>query len=272
MLDVHHRSGNVHDSNGAQDFILNCIEQVRIALPKVLIEVRMDGAFFSDEIVTALDEAGIEYTISVPFERFSELKGQIEKRQIWYRLNEQCDFFESAWKPKSWQRRYRFIFVRQLSRVQYKKPVQLDLFVPYEYGYEFKVVLTNKSMTSARVVAFHNGRGSQEGIFAELKSQNQMAYVPTRTWRGNQIYLLSAVMAHNLTRELQMVAREPARTTLQKRPALWGFEQIATLRRRIIQRAGRLIRPKGKLTLSMNANEAVKNELLHYLDAIDKIA
>lgn len=272
VLDVHHRSGNVHDSNGAQDFILNCIEQVRIALPKVLIEVRMDGAFFSDEIVTALDEAGIEYTISVPFERFSELKGQIEKRQIWYRLNEQCDFFESAWKPKSWQRRYRFIFVRQLSRVQYKKPVQLDLFVPYEYGYEFKVVLTNKSMTSARVVAFHNGRGSQEGIFAELKSQNQMAYVPTRTWRGNQIYLLSAVMAHNLTRELQMVAREPARTTLQKRPALWGFEQIATLRRRIIQRAGRLIRPKGKLTLSMNANEAVKNELLHYLDAIDKIA
>jgi hypothetical protein len=272
VLDVHHRSGNVHDSNGAQDFILNCIEQVRIALPKVLIEVRMDGAFFSDEIVTALDEAGIEYTISVPFERFSELKGQIEKRQIWYRLNEQCDFFESAWKPKSWQRRYRFIFVRQLSRVQYKKPVQLDLFVPYEYGYEFKVVLTNKSMTSARVVAFHNGRGSQEGIFAELKSQNQMAYVPTRTWRGNQIYLLSAVMAHNLTRELQMVAREPARTTLQKRPALWGFEQIATLRRRIIQWAGRLIRPKGKLTLSMNANEAVKNELLHYLDAIDKIA
>lgn len=69
-----------------------------------------------------------------------------------------------------------------------------------------------------------------------------------------------------------MVVRKPARTTLQKRPALWDFEQIDTLRRRIVQRAGRLIRPKGKLTLSMNANDSVKNELLHYLDAIDKAA
>ncbi|MCB1852537.1 MAG: IS1380 family transposase [Gammaproteobacteria bacterium] len=272
VLDILHRSGNVHDSNGAQRFILNCIAQVRSALPNVIIEVRMDGAFFSDAIVTALDRTGVEYTISAPFERFAELKTRIEKRRIWHRLDEQCDFFESTWKPNSWQQRYRFIFVRQFSRIQYKQPVQLDLFVPYEYGYAFKVVLTNKSLTAARVVAFHNGRGSQEGIFAELKSQNQMAYVPTRTWHGNQVYLLAAVMAHNLTRELQMVVRKPARTTLQKRPALWDFEQIDTLRRRIVQRAGRLIRPKGKLTLSMNANDSVKNELLHYLDAIDKAA
>ncbi len=272
VLDILHRSGNVHDSNGAQAFILHCIEQVQTALPNGIIEVRMDSAFFSDDIVTALDAAGIEYTISVPFERFAELKAKIEKRRIWRRFNERCDFFEIDWKPKSWKQHYRFIFVRKLSKIQYKQPVQLDLFIPYEYGHEFKVVLTNKDLTPAKVVAFHNGRGSQEGIFAELKSQNQMAYVPTRTWRGNQIYLLCAVMAHNLTRELQMVTRTPTRTTLQKRPALWDFEQIGTLRHRIIQRAGRLIRPKGKLTLSMNANDTVKNELLHYLNMLDKAA
>ena len=272
VLAVLHRAGNVHDSKGAQAFILNCIEQIKKALPGVTIEVRMDSAFFSDAIVSALDEAQIDYTISVPFERFTQLKEKIENRHRWNRLDNQHDFFESSWKPGSWTVRHRFVFVRQLAKVQYKQAVQLDLFIPFEYDYTFKVLLTNKKLTAAKVVAFHNGRGSQEGIFAELKSQNALGYVPTRTWRGNQVYLLSAVLAHNLSRELQMITRAPSRTTQQKRPALWDFEQLNTLRRRVIQRAGRLIRPQGRLTLSMSANQAVQNELLHYLDEIEKAA
>jgi hypothetical protein len=149
--------------------------------------------------------------------------------------------------------------------VQHKEPVQLDLFVPYEYGYDFKVVLTNKRLGAAKAVAYHNGQGSQESIFAELKSHNQLDYIPTRTWNGNRIYLLSTLFAHNLTRELQMITCAPVRITLEKRPALWKFQQLDTVRRRLIQRAGRLIRPQGKLTLSMSANKLQQDELLHYL-------
>ena len=272
VLAMLHRPGNVHDSNGAQDFILHCIEQVTGALPGVSIEVRMDSAFFSDAIISALDKGKIDYTVSVPFERFAELKAHIEQRCYWYRLNAHSDVFEMRWKPRSWSRRHRFVFVRRKSKVKYKKPVQLDMFIPYEYGHEFTVILTNKSLTSSHVVAFHHGRGSQEGIFGELKSQGQMDYVPTRTWHGNQVYLLSALFAHNLTRELQMIANPPSRSTRQKRPALWVFEQIETFRRRLIQRAGRLIRPQGHLTLSMSANQAVEEELLQYLNALEQAA
>ncbi len=201
VFDVLHRSGNVHDSKGAQAFILNCIKQVRLALPEVIVEVRMDSAFFSDAIVKALDQKKIEYTISVPFERFSELKAKIETRIRWYPMDKQCDYFESDWKPKSWNRRHRFIFVRQFSKVQNKKPVQLDLFVPYESDFEFKVILTNKLLTAAKITAFHNGRGSQENIFSALKSQNQLDYVPTRTWCGNKVYMLCVLLAHNLNKE-----------------------------------------------------------------------
>jgi len=42
-------------------------------------------------------------------------------------------------------------------------------------------------------------------VFAELKSQALMHYVPTRRKAGNQVYLLSAVLAHNLNRELVFV-------------------------------------------------------------------
>ena len=65
-----------------------------------------------------------------------------------------------------------------------------------------------------------------------------------------------------------MIAHPPSRTTLEKRPALWAFVRLDTLRRRLIQRAGRLIRPQGQLTLSMSANQAVQEELLHCLAAL----
>jgi hypothetical protein len=54
---------------------------VRAALAGVSIEVRMDSAFFSDEIVGSLDAAGVKYTMSVPFERFTISSGVVEIEQ-----------------------------------------------------------------------------------------------------------------------------------------------------------------------------------------------
>lgn len=245
-----------------------CIRAIRAVSPHCIIEARLDSAFFSDDIVGMLDHEGVEFTISVPFARFAALKALVENRKRWRRLNEQCGFFETCWKPKSWNDKYRFVFIRTCNRRQHKAPVQLDLFIPYEYGYDFKVMVTNKRLSAKKVLVFHNGRGAQEGVFAELKSQAQMDYVPTRRRAGNQIYLLAGVLAHNLNRAMQMRCREPDRSTTEKRAPLWQFEQLATLRRQIIQRAGRLTRPQGKLTLTMSVNPSVKSKLLHYLHAL----
>lgn len=272
VLDVWHRPGNVHDSNGARAFILACVREIKAILPRSTIEARMDSAFFSDDLVSLLDTEGVQFTISVPFERFGALKALIENRKRWRHLNRQCSFFEANWKPASWDERYRFVFLRSQNRKQYKGAIQLDLFIPYEYGYDFKVIVTNKPACAKNVLGFHNGRGAQEGVFAELKSQAQMDYVPTRTKAGNQTFLLSAVLAHNLNREMQMLCYERARNTTEKRAPLWCFEQLGTLRRKLIQRAGRLSRPQGRLTLTMSANPAVKSELLHYLDILKSAA
>src|SRR5205823_6535547 len=55
-------------------------------------------------------------------------------------------YFENGWKPEAWEKKYRFVFVRQKSKITNKGPIQLDLFVPYECGYEFKVIVTNKDV------------------------------------------------------------------------------------------------------------------------------
>lgn len=268
VFDFLHRPGNVHDSRGAGEFILQCLEWIRAALPGVKIEVRMDSAFFSDAIVQLLHDAGVEFTITVPFRRFVELKTRLDTRKVWWRLNADQSFFELQWKPKSWSRRFRFLALRNRVNIQRPGPVQLDLFEPHAEGYEFQVVVTNKTISARHVAAFHNGRGAQEGVFAELKSQGQMDYIPVRTLWGNQAYLLAAVLAHNLNRELQMHRSPPQRTTTAKRPPLWSFQRLATLRRKIVQRAGRLTEPQGALTLTLGANRTVKKEILGYLEAL----
>lgn len=272
VLNFLHRSGNVHDSNGARAFILQCVSQVRKALPGVVLEVRMDSAFFSDEIVSALSEQGIEFSISVPFERFTELKVMIENRQRWNPIAEDRQYFEIQWKPKSWPQRFRFLLVRTLSKQQHKGEVQLDLFEPYQYGYEFKVIVTNKQLQAAGVVDYHDGRGSQEGVFAELKSHCHMNYVPVRTQLGNVTYLLAGLFAFNLTRELQMQNQERQRATTRKRATLWTFEKVDTIRKTLLQRAGRLSRPSGKLTLTFCSGRNLKQKILGMLDSLQTAA
>lgn len=279
VLDVLNRSGNVHDSNGAKQFVLECIAAVRAVRTgrRTLIEVRMDSAFFSDEILTALEQAQVRYTISVPFARFALLKEKIEDRIDWQPIDcgveRDCDAFEENWQPESWGkgRARRFLFIRQFNPKQQKEPIQLDLFEPSSYDFDFKVVITNRKDWIAKAVVFHEGRGSQEGIFAELKSENALAYVPTKTWLGNRAFMSATLIAHNLTRELEMTCEQTTRSVHNaKRAPLWTFSRMNTFRRELLQRAGRLIRPQGKLTLSMNINEVVKSRTeaaLHIIEA-----
>ena len=132
----------------------------------------MDSAFFSDEIVTLLEEQGVEFSLSVPFERFAELKQIIKERKRWKRLDDRWSWFESFWKPKKWDTRFRFLFIRQRVLMPLQGPIQLDLFQPREEGYDFKVIVTNKGVKAKKVLMFHNGRADQEGLFGELKSQD----------------------------------------------------------------------------------------------------
>ncbi len=265
IVDLHHRPGNVHDSNGAREFLLSSVGHVRSRLPRAQIESRLDGAFFDRKILAALDERRVEFTASVPFERLADLKAMIESRRRWKEIDPEWSYFEPRWKPKSWPGGFRFLLIRHLVPVRRKGPLQLDLFEPIEPDAEYKVIVTNKRGSARSILSFHNGRGSQEAIFAEAKSHASLSYVPARTLHGNQIYSLAALIAHNLGKELQMQAAPQQRTTSPTRGALWSFESLRTLRHRLLLRAGRFTRPNNRLTLTLNANEAVQAGIMRLL-------
>jgi len=99
-----------------------------------------------------------------------------------------------------------------------------------------------------------------------------MDYIAVRRLSGNQLYLMAAILAHNLTRELQMKTEPKARGTSERRTPLWQFEELATLRHHILQRAGRFTWPQGKLTLTITDNPALRSNILRFLDALKQAA
>jgi hypothetical protein len=272
VLDLLHRPGNVHDSRGAREFILQCVDRIRQHCPYTLIEIRMDSAFFSDEIVHALDEEGVEFSISVPFERLPALKAKVESRRRWKWCGNGMSCFEVEWKPEKWRHRFRFLVIRQEVAEQRKGELQLDLFEPVDWKYEYKVIVTNKGVTAKSVTRYHEGRGSQEGVFGELKTDVAMGHIPVRTRNGNQSYLLAGLIGHNLLRELQMRESPPQRGTMAKRATLWVFERIGSLRQRVFQRAGKLTRPNGRVTLTINASGPIRERILSLREAASQKA
>ena len=272
FFDIHHRPGNVHDSNGAELFMMQCFTEIRKDLKGIVLESRMDSAFFNHIILSVLDVNNIEFTASVPFERFPQLKEKIEQRMRWNYIDQQWSYFETNWKPKSWKSSYRFIFIRKKTKKQRKGPLQLHLFEPRDTNYDYKVIVTNKTEATKTVTLFHNGRGSQEAIFGDAKNDAGLNIIPTKRLAGNQIYTLCSMMAHNLSREIQMLSAAPSIRSQPKRPSSWSFKTLDTLRHRIIQRAGRLTRPNGELTLTMSGNRAVRRDLLHFLNVLKKAA
>lgn len=163
FLDMHHRSGNVHDSNGSEEFVKACILAVQEKMPNSRIETRFDSAFFYNELLDTLAAWGIDFSVTVPFHRFVGLKDLIESRQRWRKCSD-FDYFEIDWGPEIWMRKFRTIVVRTLRQKQIKGPLQLDFFEPLSYEYEYQVIMTNKTSNAKKVSEFHNGRGSQEGI------------------------------------------------------------------------------------------------------------
>jgi hypothetical protein len=248
--------------------MVKCLLRARQACPGARLESRIDSAFYSESILQLLDSAGVEFSCSVPFERLTALKKLVEQRKRWSHIDSTWSFFESDWAPRCWSERYRLLCLRQQRPVPLKGPVQLDLFEPRDSMYEYKVIVTNKSASARSVLLFHHGRGAQEKIFGEAKQHVALDYLPCRRLVANQVFTTAGMLAHNLSRELQMCAQSPAPRTRPKRPTLWTFHSLGTIRQHLLHRAGSLTRPQGELTLKLNANPAVRDAMQRYLAAL----
>ncbi|MEX1368996.1 MAG: IS1380 family transposase [Nannocystaceae bacterium] len=264
FIDMHHRAGNVHDSNGAVDFVPECIERVRRRLPRAVLEARLDSAFFHQDLLATLEEHRVQYAVSLPFANYVGLRHLIDSRERWVRIDETWSYFETPWRPKRWRRKRRVILIRQRRAVQRKGPLQLDLFEVVDHEFEYKAIVTNKRTNAANVLPFLNGRGCQEAILGDGKEHASLDYIPCRRRVANQLYSLAAMLAH----KLQLCASPTRRGQAPTRAPQFELMSLGTLRHRLIRRAGRLTRPQGRLQLRVAANGHARRQFRHHLDPL----
>jgi len=273
VFDLLHRAGNCHDSRGALDFILRCEQNLRDQGFRGIFEVRIDSAHFSDATCAGLHDAGVEFSVSLPFERAPRLKTIIENRKFWHRIDDEWSYFKCTWRPSDRSRRaYPCVVYRRRVAKPRKGPIQLDLFEPIDREYQFKVAMTNKSLSPAALLRFHNGRGSQEATFAEIKSQLGLGYLPCRRQVGNQVYMVCNLIAHALGRELQMRQAPPRSKNTPTRACLWTLERIGSLRDRLIKRAARIIHPQGRTVLSFASCPDAESDIRKFVQAASRAA
>ena len=268
VLRVQNRAGNVHDGKASVAFLEALFEQLHQTLERrQLLEMRMDGAFFREDVIDLLEAEGVEYAIKVPFYFWLGLKERIAKRRRWKRVDESVECFEQRIPVPAWSRSMRVVIYRKKVAHRTRKNFQLDLFDPDDGHYEYSAIVTNKMITGRTLWFFMCGRGTHEKVYGELKGGFAFDCIPTQRYEANSAWQVLSIIAFNLVRGLQAVTAEQ-RGTNRKRRTIWPFEMIHTLRYRFINRAGLLVQPNGRATLDVGDNKLVRQRFEAIADAL----
>jgi hypothetical protein len=258
ILRVKNRPGNIHDGKAGLSFLRDVFAQIRRTLGKgLLLEFRMDGAFFRQDVIRLLEGRGAEYAIKVPFLWWIGLKDLIRQRRRWNRVDGAVSYFEKELYFEPWDRTLRVVIYRKKVHHQAPKNYRLDLFDPADGHYEYSAVATNKTLKGKALWAFMNGRGSHEKAYAELKNGFAFDTVPTQHYGANSAWQVLSVMTYNLMNSFQTATIAPRRPATRKRSCLHRLETIQTQRYQWLNRAGLLSFPQGHPTLDVGNTPAV---------------
>jgi hypothetical protein len=275
FLQVKNRPGNVHDSKGALGVIRSCIEQLRSTLVGVTLEVRLDSAFFHNEILGWLDRHGVEFAVKVPMWNWLGIKQAINETKYWYHHSPMLSSRKLSVFIDSWGRLVEFVVIRQKisDKVAAKKYVQLDLFTPDDGIYEYSVLHTNKDLRADHLWDFYNGRAAMEHQIAELKGEFGFDAIPTHHYQGNSAYQLISALAYNLVRNFQVdTSLAQSRPRTASRTNIFSFSSLATLRFEWIAAAGRIVNRSGSQILKLSSNARRRERFENIAHNLDRLA
>ena len=271
ILRLRNRPGNVHDSKGSVHFLRETIRELRGRFgSRLVIEFRMDAAFFQRKILRLLNLTGTDYAIKMGFFPWLDLKPLVAAQRRWIRINREVDGFETQLPIPSWNMTSRVVIYRRRVGHESAKNFQLDLFTPDDGHFEYSAVTTNKTLTPKNLWNFIAGRGEQEKTLAELKGELAFDAVPTNHYGANSAWQQISVLAHNLLRSFQLQTLAPSKPRSRKQTSRYLLRNARTLRFLLICRAGRICRIAGKKILRLAENpptETLYKQVTHALAA-----
>ena len=265
--------GNVNDGKSSVPFLQALFTQIEETLGSGYhLQYRMDGDYFKEEVLQELDEHGADFAIKVPFWRCLDLQSQIRARRRWQRVENGVDGFFTSITVKKWDRTIDVAIYRKRVFHETRKNYQLDLFDPDNGTWEYSAVATSLDFDVRRLWRFMAGRGLHEKIIGELKSTLALDTIPTNHYEANSAWQQFVVLAHNLLANFQIETAVTERPRTHKRTAHWVLRSAQTLHFEIINRAGRLVRPEGRLTLQLQRNKQAEQQFDQISTALGKAA
>jgi len=262
ILDVENRSGRVHDSVGSVEMLKNLIDDTRVRLGSVPIEVRLDGAFCQSAVLDVLEGSGIEYAMKMPMWDWLGIRERVRRRKAWARVGERLDGFSTRLRIEKWKRSVRVVVFRKKISGKPAKAYQLDLFQPDDGFYEYSMVVTNKEVSERTVWHFMAGRGGHEKTLGELKQNAAFGSVVTNDWDANSTWQLLSALTHNLVRDFQVATKNaPKRLNTRKRTCRFRFESLRTVRFTLLGLPGRVCRPNGRRQLRIVASSKTQRRI-----------
>jgi hypothetical protein len=276
ILRVQNRPGNVHDSHNAAGFLRVVVRELRERFGRrLLLELRMDGAFFHPEIFRFLDGEtgrGIEYAIKIPMWKWLGLVPVIVSRRRWTRVDRYVDGFETRLRIDQWERTERVVVYRKRVSHRSRKNFQLDLFSPDDGHYEYSAVATNKTLQVPALWHFMAGRGGHEKTLGELKQNFAFGAIPTNDRLANSAWQLISVLTLNLMRTFQIAMGAKRRRRSWKRTFEYVFQSMQTLRFELIQQPLRLVRPAGRPQLRFAVSPPVRRQIERFQRRLQRAA
>jgi hypothetical protein len=277
VLSHRNRPGNVHDSYRAGDFLRTTVTRLRetLAAPAIM-EVRTDSAFFQRDFLETCDRLGVEYALKVPMWHYLNLRGLVRKvdPNLWQTVSRaaQVEGIFLQLEVPFWNRSEHIAIYRTRRNHKPVKGTQLDLFNPDDGYWEYSVVATNKDLGLLALWHFMNGHGVHEKTLAELKSGFAYDQIPTRDWQANTAWQKLNLLAHNINVGFQVEVLQRPRQRTAKRTASFAISSIRTVRFEWLNRAARLVTPRGAQVLRLATNPAVQDAFTRAGTALDQAA
>jgi hypothetical protein len=230
------REGNVAPAFGQKEFYLEC--KRRMPDGKRIGYYRADSASYQAELFNQLEKDGVKYAITVDQDK--AVKGLIVsiREREWKEPLRGCGYelAETVHCMEKTKKAFRLIIKREVRR-------QGELFEKAGQFFYHAVAVNwlEEEKTTGEVLAWHNQRGQAENFNKELKNGMGMDRMPCGQSYANAVFFRIGVIAYNLFIGFKRLAC----------PRSWVKQTIATLRWKMVQVAGRIVKHAGEVVLKL---------------------
>lgn len=227
------REGN--ESPGARnlEFIEHCVAQMPKG--KRIGALRADSAAYQASVINWCEENGVKFALGGDLDRavVEVIKGIPEGQWRKWRDSEVAEAVHSMNETK-----------KAFTLMVVRRGRQGDLFEPGVSPYRYHVIATNKDESAEEVMAWYCQRGeASENRIKELKIGFGMERMPCGQFEANAMYFRIGVLAYNLFVVFKQMALDKS----------WYRHQVRTVRWRLYQTAGKVVRHAGALCLKVSS-------------------